>query len=112
MFSPINLAFKKLDGTCRASPTAALSNETANSFVDLKFGQNQVISCLGTTNMIYESIKTAFNYVGKYGVSSTKLSEYVIMAMPTISSSESVQLIFYYINIGVPQNPQYEISKV
>ena len=64
--------------------------------------------------MIYDQIKTAFNYVGKYGASSAKLSEYIAVTMPSsgILGTESVQLLIYYINIGVPQNPQYEISKV
>jgi hypothetical protein len=114
VFSPINLAFKRLNGLCRTSLSDPQSNETADSFVELIFGQNLIISCAGTNNIIFDQIKTAFNYVGKYGASSTKLSEYIATAIPSsaISGIESVQLLIYYINIGMPQNPQYEISKV
>lgn len=82
--------------------------------MEFNFGSNQVISCYGSTNLIYENLKQVFNYIGKYGVSSTKLSEYINVTIPSsaISSSESVQILIYYINIGIPQDPQYEISKV
>ena len=33
IFSPVNLAYKKLGGDCRTSLTDPLSNETANSFL-------------------------------------------------------------------------------
>ncbi len=33
IFSPVNLAYKKLSGDCRTSLSDPLSNETANSFL-------------------------------------------------------------------------------
>lgn len=105
IFTPFNLAFRRPDGKCRTS----IADDAANSFIDMKFGYNQVISCLGSINLIYENLRQVFNYVGKYGVSSDKLSSYTAITLPPNSalSSESVQLIIYYINIGIPQNPQY-----
>lgn len=110
IFTPLNLAFRQPNGNCRTSST----DPSANSFIDLGFGHNQAISCYGSTNLIYNNLKQAFNYVGKYGTSSTTLAEYINVTFPSnsIQSSESVQMVVYYINIGVPQNPQYEISSV
>lgn len=85
VFTPLNLAFRKVGGSCRTSS----SDDSANSFIDLRFGQNQAITCLGTTNLISSHLLTSFNYVGKHGTSSTKLSEFIPLIHPSTTISGS-----------------------
>ena len=83
--NPLSLAFRKPDGSCRTSSTEL----AGNSYVDIQFGVNQAISCLGTSNVIYQNLALAFNWVGKYGVSSNKLSQYLNVTLPSVAVSSS-----------------------
>lgn len=82
VMNPINLAFRKPGGACRTSE----SDQADYSVVELAFGQNLIISCLGTENLITQNIFNIFNHVGKYAISSNKLSQFINVTKPSIIS--------------------------
>jgi hypothetical protein len=109
VFNPINLAFKKKDGSCRTN-TTDIADPT--DLTTLSFGVNSIISCTGSTSKIAENLANIFTYVGSYGLSSTNLYDYVGVTVASgISSSQNVQLVFYYVSIGTAKNRQYQIVK-
>ena len=79
MPNPINLAFRKPDGTCRT----AISDAAGDSFVELKFGQNQIFSCAGSSNFLYVNLIQIFNYLGRYGISDGVLADYIALTIPS-----------------------------
>jgi len=64
--------------------------------------------------LIYTNLKTAFNYIGIYGISSSTLKDFISLNYPTAdySNTLSIQLLVYYSKIGTLLNPQYEILSV
>lgn len=110
VFNPLNLAFKKLDGTCGSTIADAGGQ---NNLLELSFGVNSVHSCMGTTSILAANIQASFNYVGSLGISSTNLKDYVKVAVASnINSNQNLQLVFYYIPIGTNMAPEYQILQV
>ena len=71
MFNPLNLAFKKLDGTCR---TATADSVSADNLVSIRFGVNSIHSCVGTTSLLSSNIQGAISHVGTVGSASNLLA--------------------------------------
>lgn len=108
VFNPINLAFKKKDGSCRT-----LSNDTTDpsDLITLKFGVDSIFSCTGSTSFISISLPSIFTHVGSYGLSSTNLNDYIGVSLGSVSASQNIQLVFYYVSIGTAASRQYQIVK-
>ena len=109
IFNPINLAFKKKDGSCRTATTDIVD---PTDLITLSFGVKYIISCTGSTSLIATNLPSIFTHVGSYGLSSTNLYDFVGTTVASgISSSQNVQLVFYYVSIGTAKNKQYQIVK-
>ena len=109
VFNPINLAFKKKDGTCR---TATTDTADPTDLITLSFGVNAIYSCIGSSSLIANNLASLFTYVGSFGLSSTNLLDYVGVTVASgISSSQNIQLVFYYVSIGTAKNRQFQIVK-
>lgn len=110
IFNPLNLAFRKEDGTCR---TLASDSADGSNLASLKFGVNTIFSCVGTTSSFWSSnLINAFNYVGSFGISSNNIADYIAVTQNTIQSNENMHLLVDYIPIGTELDPQYQILQV
>jgi hypothetical protein len=109
VFNPINLAFKKKDGSCR---TASTDVTDPTDLITLSFGINAIYSCTGSSSLIATNLASLFTNVGSFGLSSTNVLDYVGVTVASgISSSQNIQLVFYYVSIGTAKNRQYQIVK-
>lgn len=109
VFNPVNLAFSMPNGNCRI---ASSQSSDLSSFVELLFGVNSVYSCTGTNSFISNNLQLALNYVGSIGSATSNSNDYVqIEFSSSLSNSQNVQLIFYYIPLGVKGSAQYKIVK-
>jgi hypothetical protein len=109
IFNPINLAFKKKDGSCRTA-TSDVADPT--DLITLSFGVNGIYSCTGSSSLIANNLASLFTFVGSFGLSSTNLLDYVGVSVASgISTSQNVQLVFYYVSIGTFKNRQFQIVK-
>lgn len=94
--NPINLAYRTgTDNDCRSA-----SDYADNSLVGFEFGKDGEYGCIGTTSLIYENLKNAFNYVARSGSATTSLADYVKISWPNIDATSSIRLTFNYIKIG------------
>lgn len=110
IFNPVNLAFADLDGTCRGN---SYSDADASNLITLRFGVNGVYTCQGSSSLVLNNLKLAFDMVGSIGSAAFSLSDYVsIDFTPAASASnQNLQLLFYYFPIGTQANPQYQITR-
>lgn len=110
IFNPVNLAFMDMDGSCRANTNA---DAGPSNLITLKFGVNSVYTCQGSSSLILNNLKQAFDMVGSIGSSASSLDDYVNIDYSPASSAtnQNLQLVFYYLPIGTKANPQYQITK-
>lgn len=110
IFNPVNLAFMDMDGSCRANSNA---DAGPSNLITLKFGVNAIYTCQGSSSLILNNLKQAFDMVGSIGSAASSLDDYVnIDFAPSASATnQNLQLVFYYLPIGTQANPQYQITK-
>lgn len=109
VFNPLNLAFIKPDATCRAD---AFSDADHSNLLSLRFGVNAIYSCLGSSTLLLNNLKQAFDMVGSIA-SASVLADYISIDYSAASSAtnQNLQLLFYYSSIGTQSSPQYQITK-
>jgi hypothetical protein len=110
IFNPVNLAFVDIDGTCRGDSN---SDADPSNLITLRFGVNAVYTCQGSSALVLNNLKLAFDMVGSIGSAASSLSDYVSVDFSdaALDSSKNLQLAFSYLPIGTQANPQYQITK-
>ena len=110
LINPINLGYRKIDGSCQTNGTT----DSSESLVDLVFGKNAMYTCYGSSSNIgvalEELMSTNALYVGRFGSAGTILADYVQVQWNSIQTSQSAQLLFYYVKVGEESNYQYQIT--
>ena len=100
LINPINLGYRKIDGSCQTNGTT----DSSESLVDLEFGKNGMYTCFGSSSNIGVSLEELMStnslYVGRFGSATTVLADYVQIQWNSIQTSQSAQLIFYYVKVG------------
>lgn len=108
--NPLNLAYRKPDGTCKTS-----SSESADeSIVQLRLGRNEFHTCIGDLSNIYNNLRNSFDLIGIMGSSNTVLADYISIDWPSLTAnpdSSNVVLKIYYVKVGSYFNPQYYVVK-
>lgn len=90
MFNPVNLAFINLGGACHLSGTT--DNIDQSGLYTFRFGVDSILSCFGSASVLLENLKSSFNYVGKFGSSTSNLGDFLSIDYSTLTNNNGIKI--------------------
>ena len=106
IFNPINLAFINIGGACR---TTGSDNSDQSNIYNFRFGVDSILSCSGSSSLLVDNLKNAFDYIGKFGNSLNSLGDFISIDFSQLTSNNNlgVKISIFYQPIGTQFYPQY-----
>jgi hypothetical protein len=79
-----------MGGACRVS--GSTDNTDHSNLYNFRFGVDSILSCFGSSSVLLDNLKASFNYIGKFGSSTTNLADFISIDFSQLANNKGIKI--------------------